>query len=562
MSRTNGKLFDNVGVCTRRAGCAVFSVQPPFTLACWPELRTVLSELGLHEVWLRRPQDQVRFLTALAEHSGGARNFRPARVGFESSRNALRRREAFRQNYRRVVFLGKCSRQIALAAIELAATQVQVGGTIDIQVKGWDLLADWGAGSERLRDWCNYLALARRRRATVTVFSEFQELPGELWKLVYDCPNVRLAWRADALAGLSKMEGFRAYWEASPAARNLRALAEAGIWPHIILPVTKANSGILDQLVTALLEETRGASIELVPLPLLPMAALQGACSSRREEALNNAERGARSAEFDQSLLTSAATMNALNPTNAAAPAAGQYVKALLAVCRDPRIPRQLIAPLSWVAARMNSQATMISSPVAAGVELAVLADGEMYAGECAAGVGRWRLGNVVDDPASLRWERLDALPEMFSTANMPAQCQACDWRYRCGGADASVFLLQETLAERNATPTGAVAAGKMPAATFDALFELYCAPRKALFEEMLWGSVDAGLAGKDRPGRETLELQADGIIFRPAPAPGQEMSKQVLTQRRRDRRETQSQAPEPLSAPSLRNSALSASPR
>ena len=175
----------------------------------------------------------------------------------------------------------------------------------------------------------------------------------------------------------------------------------------------------------------------------------------------------------------------------------------------------------------------MISSPVAAGVELSVLAGGDIYAGECGAEVERWRLGNVLDDPATIRWERLDALPEIFSPANMPARCQTCDWRYRCGGADASLSLPYERLAGQNATPRkpltpslspsdGERVAGGAEPGQFDALFELYCAPRKALFEEMLWNSVDAGLAGKHRPGREILELQPDGIIFRSAPTPNQ----------------------------------------
>ena len=325
----NGKLFDNVEVRTRGVTCAVFSVQPPFTLACWPEWRTVLSVLHLHEVRLERPEDQVRFLSALAGHGDGARNFRPAHIGFKLSRSAIRRREAYRHSYRRVVFLGKCSRQIALGALQLAASQVQPGGSIDVQVKGWDLLADWGWGSERLRDWCNYLARTVRRRGTVTAFSEFRDVPEDLWKLVYDCPNIRLACQADALAGLDDMARFQAYWEASPAAKNLRAAAEGGLWPHIVLPVSPANAGILRELVSVLLEETRGASIELLPLPFLPPATFPA--HSRHET-------------LDSRLLA----------------LAEGFTEALVALSRDPRIPRDLVAPLSWAGARMNSQTTMI----------------------------------------------------------------------------------------------------------------------------------------------------------------------------------------------------------
>ena len=107
------------------------------------------------------------------------------------------------------------------------------------------MLADWERGGKRLRDRCNYLGHTARRRATVTVFSEFRALTEDLWKLVYDCPNVRLAWQADALAALDDMARFRDYWERSLSARNLQALVETGLWPHIVLPVTEANTGIL-----------------------------------------------------------------------------------------------------------------------------------------------------------------------------------------------------------------------------------------------------------------------------------------------------------------------------
>jgi hypothetical protein len=41
-----------------------------------------------------------------------------------------------------------------------------------------------------------------------------------------------------------------------------------------------------------------------------------------------------------------------------------------------------------------------------------------------------------------------------------------------------------------------------------------YCAPRKRLFEEILWGSVKAAHDGQPRPGRERIELREDGLDF------------------------------------------------
>jgi hypothetical protein len=48
-------------------------------------------------------------------------------------------------------------------------------------------------------------------------------------------------------------------------------------------------------------------------------------------------------------------------------------------------------------------------------------------------------------------------------------------------------------------------------------LFELYCAPRKALFEEALWDSVETTAQGMNNRPRELLELHPDRITFMPA---------------------------------------------
>ncbi len=200
------------------------------------------------------------------------------------------------------------------------------------------------------------------------------------------------------------------------------------------------------------------------------------------------------------------------------APSVEAYVEALLAIYRNPQIRLRLVSPLSWVAARVEAQAPLPSSPAAVGAELAVLPNGDLYAGERAVGLERWRLGNVLQDPQDIRWERLDAMAEEYSNAMMPAECQGCDWRYRCGGVDASVRLMEEAASQRPADAGRTQAApledaGRMPAP----LFELYCAPRKRLFEEILWGSAEAAANGRRKPGRERIELREDGIDFAPA---------------------------------------------
>jgi hypothetical protein len=48
------------------------------------------------------------------------------------------------------------------------------------------------------------------------------------------------------------------------------------------------------------------------------------------------------------------------------------------------------------------------------------------------------------------------------------------------------------------------------------AQFAFYCAPRKRLFEEIVWDSAEGAAQGQTRPGRERIELREDGIDFTP----------------------------------------------
>jgi len=206
---------------------------------------------------------------------------------------------------------------------------------------------------------------------------------------------------------------------------------------------------------------------------------------------------------------------------NVRAPAplpAEDYVEALLAIYRNPRIPLRLVSPISWVSERLDSPTPLISSPASVGAELAVLPNGDLYAGRQAVGLERWRLGNVLEDPKTIRWERLDVMAEAFSNAAKPQQCRRCDWRYRCGGVDASVLLFEEALSQgrpgldETSAPVGQVPDGGRPSP----MFELYCEPRKRLFEEMLWDSAQVAAQGHAHGPRERIRLHEDGIDYVP----------------------------------------------
>jgi radical SAM protein with 4Fe4S-binding SPASM domain len=440
-------------------------VAAPFSTVYWSEVEKVVQELGLPHITgesLSQSPSQHVLLSALAEKLPGAEAFRPGTIGFKREAAEIRSREQFRASRCAVTFLGNCSRTVVLVTLNLLTRRLaEQNGAIDVQFKQWDALSDWRQGKERLRDVLNCLGLTEGRGGSLMFFSCLREIPDGFGEFIYDQPRVRLGWMASNLAQCGDMAQFERCLGEDVSLKNLETLANQGIWPHIVLPITPANTPNLSKLVPALAELTRGGTIDLVPAPLL-----------------NGGD-------------------------DAPAPGVEEYVAALLAIYRDSRIPLRMVAPQSWVADRVESQSSMASSLDAAGAAVAVLANGDVYAGEAAVGLKDWHLGNILQEGEALRWERLDAVPEVFSASTKPEQCKACDWRYRCGGVDASVMLRRE----------------KSPATGWETLFELYCAPRLALFEEELWDSATDAAERNSPPPRDLIIFHENGISLQPAPS-------------------------------------------
>jgi radical SAM protein with 4Fe4S-binding SPASM domain len=228
----------------------------------------------------------------------------------------------------------------------------------------------------------------------------------------------------------------------------------------------------LGELVLSLIDVSRGGTIEIVPTPFL-----FGHCGF----ALGS------------------------DRVDCAPPKVESYIDSVLKIYCSRRIPLHLVSLLSWVKARFDAEIPLVSSPAEVGAEVAVLPNGDLYAGEFAVGTERWRLGNVLKDGEDLNWERLDAIPEACCRSMKPSECKSCAWRYRCGGLDASVMLLNTHHSR--------------PIDEQSRLFQLYCEPRKALFEEALWDSVEATVLGRNRRARESLQLREDGMDFKSATA-------------------------------------------
>jgi len=516
MRGLTGEALGNAAVRARDLRCVVASVAPPFRTAYWPDSKALVAQLGLPPALadkLGEPEGRSQLVGALAAKGAAGLPFRAGGAGSTAGPQDVRRKEALRRGRRSVVFLGRCSREVVLGALELVTDGLAPEGLVNVKFEGWDALEDWETGRECASAACAYLIQTRRCRCKVVLFTELKEVPADLWVFTYDRPRVRIGWAATELAAVGEPGEFAELRESSVALRHIEHVVNLGLWPHIVLPASDLNVRLLPQLTSALLEATRGGSIEIPPLPFL--GGLGGLGHGAGSDHLSpGSNRGA-----------------------VRCPSAEAYAQALVAIYEERRIPLRLVSPLAWVAARVESEVPMASSLAAAGVEVAVLPDGELYAAEAAAGLESWRLGNVSEGHGGIRWERLDLMPEFFANSVRRGPCASCDWRWRCGGVGGEVVFSEEAArlqgkcdtgdlvpeggrkcAVQGEHATGAVeaAAGPDGGGTGSALFDLYCEPRKRLFEEMLWGTVEAAADGKPRQERERLQLRQDGIDFTP----------------------------------------------
>lgn len=95
-------------------------------------------------------------------------------------------------------------------------------------------------------------------------------------------------------------------------------------------------------------------------------------------------------------------------------------------------------------------------------------------------------------------------MAEGFPGSAARERCGGCDWRWRCGGVDASVLLMAEAAHYE---------ADGQPDPPF---VDLYCEPRRQLFEEMLWGAAEVAERPEAPGARERIQLRQDGIDFLP----------------------------------------------
>jgi radical SAM protein with 4Fe4S-binding SPASM domain len=472
-------------------------------MAFWRNAEELLSQLGLEDISIEdldsSREAQGRLLSRLSSRIVERDVFLPGNVGFRTGPTDIRHLTFSRGRSRVVKFLARCSRELVLGVLDAVGTELASGGRIEVHLQNLELTTESRNEIEGIGEICAFLRDKRQLGGVVIMSGALPKVDSKLWEFIYDRSFIHVGWLAVDLLNCGDLQRFVELCGESVSLRNLRQMGEEGIWPQVVQPVSGTNVRILPEMVLRLLELTRGAKIEIVPAPFLP--GLDG---------------------------------------QAGAPGLEDYVAALMELYLDSRTPSRFVSPLSWVSERMDSEATLIGSSASAGSEIAVLPDGDLYASEYGVGLRPWHLGNVLKGGQNLRWERLDALPEALIYSQQPEQCRACVWRYRCGGLDASVFLLEERL-----HAVLGVACGPQPpqregkngehkesgspllkSSTGEAganglwpdrsLAALYCEPRRRLFEEMLWDYVEAAAQKQPQQPRERIKLSDEGIQYSP----------------------------------------------
>ena len=256
MSDSTEVTFDSVLLRVRGKSCLAASVAPPFRAARWPDTELLGQELRLPDfvgASLGERGAQRALLSVLADRVPGAGAFRPRRIGFRPLPGDMARREAYRQSGRSVIFLGRCSREVVLSALEAVTQGLGPSGIVEVSLKRWDPVGDWPTGRERIDDIISYLYQSRHCGCALTLFSDLLEVDPGLWEFIYQRPRVRVAWVARELMECRSMQDFQAQREQSAALGNLERLGEAGLWPHVVLPVCQDNCHILPELVLALI---------------------------------------------------------------------------------------------------------------------------------------------------------------------------------------------------------------------------------------------------------------------------------------------------------------------
>ena len=459
MSAVN--LFDNVLIRIRGQECLATSVLPGSAMAHWPNFPQLLAELGMGDLSLEsfseRSQQRL-FLARLVARFPQSEELKPDVIGYKLRAKDIILRQQFQENHVSIIFLRRCSAQLVLETLEALVGRLNPFAHVDVWLCEWDALCRWERERQLLEDILNYVQVRAGANCTITAFSHFLVIPPDLGDFVLKHPSVRFFCDAREISQTNNMGDFDRLCNESATMCNLRDLVNQGIWPTLNVPVSLTNVGILPSQVLALADATRGGRIRLIP----------------------------------------ATSSSAHVP-----PSIDDYTSALLGIYRDERIPLRNVTPQSWVAARIDADVSLVTSPESAGAAVTVLPNREIYAGEHAVGNQSWRLGKIGNQP--LQWERLDAMAEAGITRARTPECQTCDWRFRCGGLDSSVWLVQG--AQKGDSSNDC-----------QTTFDLYCKPRKALFEEAIWDSVKHSSNLGGAKSRELLDLAEDKVSFRVAP--------------------------------------------
>ena len=155
--------------------CLASSVAPPFRTAYWADVEALKAQLGWDSGGtgsLTAAGVPPRLTAGLSALVGGLSPTEAATTWSLPWAADVRRREAFRASHRAVLFLGRCSREVALGALEIATERLTVGSQVEVRLKDSDAFADLSDAREWVREVLGYLAGTRRLCAHLMLLSD------------------------------------------------------------------------------------------------------------------------------------------------------------------------------------------------------------------------------------------------------------------------------------------------------------------------------------------------------------------------------------------------------
>jgi hypothetical protein len=236
---------------------AAWRTSPP-RLAC----AFALPQLPLAHYPFRGSEKQI--LSVLAHHSGPA-SFAPGTIGCLAHPRDIRRRELVRNSDLTLVIMGVSAPAMVLRAVHALTQHYPDLRRLTLTFRGPFPGNTWQQVAELVSCAAAYTAHTRGVVCRTFVHYPPSRFEEDSCQTLYDRPQLRLTCVASELAGRKGANSEAAL----KLFAHLRRASNAGLWLHVIVPVTAFNVGELKTQTVEILNCTHGGSIDLVPAAFL-----------------------------------------------------------------------------------------------------------------------------------------------------------------------------------------------------------------------------------------------------------------------------------------------------